>query len=193
MVSPRNIRLILAILVMMAAIGIVAAIFQKDSKPAPPEPVPQQLPRNIDVALRNARFSEMQDGNVVWILKAERAEYDKNGNTAYLSGIHMNFLKGKTTGAITLTASRGEYSTKSRNVKLRGKVHVTTESGASFDSESLDYHAARSRFTTSDTIRFRHQRMSLTARGMELDRNDQVARFNKAIEAVVGGMKPASK
>lgn len=193
MVSPRNIRLILAILVMMATIGIVAAILQKGSQPAPPEPVPQQLPRNIDVALRNARFSEMQDGNVVWILKAERAEYDKDGNTAYLSGIRMDFFKGKSSGTITLTASKGEYSTKSRNVRLRGKVHVITETGASFDSESLDYQAARSRFRTSDPIRFRHQRISLTARGMELDRNDQVAHFNKEIQAVVVGTKPGSK
>jgi len=187
MVSPRNIRLILAILVMTATIGIVAAIFQKGSKSAPPEPVSQQLPRNIDVALQTARFTEMHGGDVVWVLVAEEAEYDKSGEVAYLAGIQMDFLKSKTGGTIRLTAAKGEFSTKSRNVKLRGKVHVKTESGASFESESLDYQAASSRFITADPVRFRHQRLLLTARGMELDRNDQVAHFKKTVDAVVGG------
>src|SRR6266567_8100462 len=119
MVSPRNIRLILAILVMTATIGIVAVIFQKGSKPAPPEPVPQQLPRNIDVALHKARFTEMHEGKVVWVLVAEVAEYDKSGEIAYLTGIHMDFIKMQSSGTVTLTAANGEYSTKSRNVKLR--------------------------------------------------------------------------
>jgi LPS export ABC transporter protein LptC len=187
MVSPRNIRLLLAILVITATIGIVAAIFQKGSKSVPPEPVPRQLPRNIDVALHNARFTEMHDGTVVWVLVAEKAEYDKSGEIAYLSGLRMDFMKNQSSGPIRLTAAKGEYSSKSRNVKLRGKVHVVTGSGASFNSESLDYQASRSRFVTADQVRFRHQRISLSALGMELDRNDQVAHFNKGVEAVVVG------
>jgi LPS export ABC transporter protein LptC len=172
---------------MTATIGIVAAIFQKGSKSAPPEPVSQQLPRNIDVALQSARFTEMHGGDVVWVLVAEGAEYDKSGEVAYLTGIQMDFLKNKTGGTIRLTAAKGEFSTKSRNVKLRGKVQVKTESGASFESESLDYLAASSRFITADPVRFRHQRLLLTARGMELDRIDQVAHFKKTVDAVVGG------
>jgi LPS export ABC transporter protein LptC len=185
MVSPRNIRLLLAILVITATIGIVAAIFQKGSKPVPPEPVSRQLPRNIDVALHNARFTEMHDGTVVWVLVAERAEYDKSGEIAYLSGLRMDFMKNQSSVPIRLTAAKGEYSSKSRNVKLRGKVHVVTGSGASFNSESLDYQASRSRFITAAPITFRHQRISLNARGMELGRIDQVAHFNKAVDAVV--------
>ena len=189
MVSPRNIRLILAILVMTATIGIVVAIFLKGSKPAPPEPVPQQLPRNIDVALHNARFTEMHDGTIVWVLLAERAEYDKRGEITYLAGIRMDFIKQHSSGTISLTAAKGEYSSKSKNVKLRGKVHVVTESGASFDSESLDYQASNDCFISTDPVMFRHQRISLTAQGIELDRNDQVVHFKKAVDAVVSGLQ----
>ena len=185
MVSPRNIRLALAILVMAATIGIVAAIFQKGSRPAPPEPVPQQLPREIDAALHDARFTEVRSGKVVWVLVAERAEYDKRGGTAYLTGIRMDFAGSRSKGNTTLTAAKGEYSIENRNVKLRGKVHVVSESGAVFDSESLDYLASRSRFTTTEPVMFRQQRMALTARGMELDVKEQQVRFNKAIDATV--------
>src|SRR6185369_3048248 len=115
MVSFGNIRIILAFLVTIAIVGIVATISLKGSKQAPLEPVHLQLPQNIDVALRNARFTEISDGTTVWELVAERAEYDKSGDVAYLTGIHMVFAKTGSAGAITVTAARGEYSSKSRD------------------------------------------------------------------------------
>src|SRR5450631_704461 len=178
MVSPRNIRLALAILVVTATIGIVAVIFQKGSSPAPPEQVSRQLPLNIDVALRNARFSESRDGRIVWSLVADRAEYDKTGEMAYLDRIRMEFVRRDSVGKITVVAAKGTYSTKTRNVGLRGKVHVATESGALFDTESLDYLGSRSCFSTTDPVSFRQQRIALTARGMTLSVDDQVAHFS---------------
>lgn len=189
MVSPRNIRLALAILVVTATIGIVAVIFRKGSSPAPPEQVSRQLPLNIDVALRNARFSESRDGRLVWSMVAERAEYDKTGEVATLDRIRMEFVRQAPSGSITVQAAKGSYSTKTRNISLRGKVHVTTESGAVFDTESLDYQASRSRFSTEEPVSFRQQRMALTARGMTLDVDDQVARFSTLVDATVAGQK----
>jgi LPS export ABC transporter protein LptC len=189
MVSPRNIRLALAILVVSATIGIVAVIFRKGLSPGPPEQVSEQLPLNIDVALRKARFFESRDGKTVWSLVAERAEYDKYGEVANLDGIRMEFVRRDSSGKIVVKASKGTYSTKSKNVSLRGKVHVATDDGAIFDTESLDYLAARSRFTTSDQVSFRQQRMTLTARGMTLDVEDQVAHFFKSVDATVEGLK----
>ncbi len=185
MVSPRNIRLVLALLVTAASIGIVAAIFLKGSRTPLPEPVSQQLPRNIDVALQDARFTEMRDGVTVWELVAERAEYDKTGAVAYLSGIHMVYAKSRTNGSITVTASKGEYSAVSRNIHLRGKVHVVTESGMVFDTESLDYLAEKYLFRTAERVKFHHQRLILTATGMELDAKTETSHFLSSVDAVV--------
>lgn len=185
MVSSRNIRLALALLVVTAVIGILAAIFLNGSKPAPSEPVSPQTPRNVDLALRDARFTEVRNGATVWTIVAERAEYIKEGEVANLSGIRMLFVKRPGTGNITVTAERGTYSTKSRNVTLRGKVHMTTDSGIVFDTETLDYHATTSRFVTNDSVTFRQQRMTLTARGMDLDVDGQVVRFHSAVDAIV--------
>jgi len=185
MVSSGKIRILLAILITMAIVGIVAAISKKGPRRAPMDSVSQQLPQNIDVAMQNARFAEMRNGTAVWELIAERAEYDKSGNVVYLSNIRMEFAKTRTADAITVTAAKGEYSSKSNNVKLRGKVRVTTEAGASFDTESIDYLANKSQFRTSESVNFRHQRLALSARGMELNVKDQKARFHKAIDATV--------
>jgi LPS export ABC transporter protein LptC len=190
MVSPRNIRFALALLVTAAIVGIVSAISLKGFRTTSPEPVSQQLPQNIDVALQNARFTEMRDGATVWELIAKRAEYDKTGDVAYLSEIHMVYAKTRTNGSITLTASKGEYSNSSRNIRLRGKVHVVTESGMVFDTETLDYLAEPSLFRTADRVDFYHERLSLAAIGMELYAKTETSRFFKPVDAVVEGVQP---
>lgn len=190
MVSPRNIRYALALLVTAAIVGIVAAISLKGFRATPPEPVSQQLPQNIDVALQNARFTEMRGGTTVWELVAERAEYDKTGDVVYLTDIDMVYAKSRTNGSITLTASKGEYSSASKNIRLRGRVHVVTESGMVFDTESLDYLAESSLFRTPDRVNFHHGRLSLSATGMELDAKAETSRFFKSVDAVVTGVQP---
>ena len=185
MVSPRNIRFALALLVTTAIIGIVAAISFKGSRTALPEPVSKQLPQNIDVALQDARFTEMRDGVTVWELAADRAEYDKSGDVVYLSRVRMNFAKTRSNGTITVTAAKGEYANGSRNVRLQGKVHVVTESGMVFDTETLDYLALPAQFRTAARVDFHHERLSLAAIGMELNVKTETSVFLKLIEAVV--------
>jgi len=185
MVSPGNIRLVLAIIVTTAIIGIVAVISMKGSKQAPPEQVSRQLPPNIDVALHDARFSEMRDGAVVWNLVAKRADYDKNGEKAYLSDIRMVFSQSRAGGAITVTARKGTYYSKRKDVRLEGDVRVETGSGAAFETDVLDYSAKQSRFRTASPVRFSHERITLEAVGMELFTATETCRFLKSVTASV--------
>jgi LPS export ABC transporter protein LptC len=190
MVSPRNIRLVLALLVVTAVVGIVVAIFFNSSRKGQPEPVTKQLRPNIDVVMHNANFSEMRDGVTVWELSADTAEYDKTGDMAYLNGVHMECLNSRSHGTIIVTSTKGEYSNSTKNILLRGKVHVVTESGMVFDTVSLDYLAAPSQFRTSERVDFHHERLSLAAIGMELNVNEEKARFFKTVDAVVEGVQP---
>ncbi|MBK5276663.1 MAG: LPS export ABC transporter periplasmic protein LptC [Desulfuromonadales bacterium] len=188
MVSPRNIRLVLALLVVAASIGIVAAIFLKGSRTPLQGTISQQLPRNIDVALKNARFTEMREGVTVWELVAAQVEYDKTGDIAYLADIRMVYAARGKNGSITVTAAKGDYSAASRNIRLRGTVHVVTGSGMVFDTESLDYLAEKSHFRTADKVKILHERLSLTATGMELDAKTERAHFHSSVDAVVEGL-----
>jgi len=190
MVSPRNIKIALALLVITAIIGIVATIALKGSRTPVSAPVSKQLPQNIDVALHNARFTEMHDGIAVWELIADRAEYDKTGDVAYLSGIKMVYAKNRTNGSITLTASKGEYSNSSKNIRMWGKVHVVTESGMILDSETLDYIAKTALFKTVDRVNLQHERLSLTASGMEFEAKNEKSRFFRPVNAILKGMQP---
>jgi LPS export ABC transporter protein LptC len=186
MVSTVYIRPLLALLVMVAIVGIAAVVLRHGSHgSAQVRSVTQQLPQNIDVALKKARFSEIQDGLVVWELVAERADYDKGGDMAYLSGIRMEFQHTGSHGAVTVTADSGEYSSTEKIVKLNGHVHVVTEDGASFNTSSIVYTGAAAQFSTSDPVNFRQQRLQLTAVGMDLGVKNQRARFYSTIDASI--------
>ena len=190
MVSPVLIRPALVILVTTAIICIVIAISRNGSNHSTPVPSAfQELPQNIDIALKQARFSEMKEGSVAWELVAEKVEYDKSGEIAHLTGgIGMDFFGSKTRGAVKVTADSGEYLINNKNITLRGKVHLLTEDGASFDTDSIDYTAAISQFKTADAVTFRQERLTLRATGMEMDVKDQQARFIKLVDATVAGV-----
>jgi LPS export ABC transporter protein LptC len=186
MVSPVYIRPLLALLVMAAIVGIATVVFRNGSHgSAPVRSAAQQLPHNIDVALKKARFSEIKDGLVAWELVAERVDYDKGGDTAYLSDIRMEFQHTRSHGAVTVTADAGEYSSTSKAVRLKGHVHVTTEDGASFITDSIVYTGETARFSTPDPVTFRQQRLQLTAVGMDLSVKSQRARFFSTVDAVI--------
>jgi LPS export ABC transporter protein LptC len=189
MESPVFIRpVLLAILATTAIIGIVSVKSRNGSHSLQPaRSALQQLPRNIDIALQKARFSEMHDGSVVWELDAERVEYDKSGEMANLKVIRMNFHRSKAAGTVTVTADSGEYHAASNNVRLRGNVRVQTGEGASFDTTDLEYDAVRSQLSTTDPVIFRQQRLTLQAVGMVMGIDDQCARFSSLIEATVAG------
>jgi LPS export ABC transporter protein LptC len=186
MVSSVYIRPLLALLVLAAILGLGVALSRDGSHgSAPVRPVSRQLPNNIDIALKKARFSEIQDGLVVWELAADRVDYDKTGDAAYLSDIHMEFQRSRSHGTVTVTADSGEYSSSSKNVRLKGHVHVVTEDGASFKTGSIVYTGAAAQFSTGDPVVFRQQRLQLTAVGMDLGVRNQRARFYSAVDAVM--------
>lgn len=186
MVSPVYIRPLLALLVTTAVFGIVVVVFRSGIRNSVPvQSTRQQLPNNIDVALKKARFSEIQNGLLAWELFAEQAHYDKEGDKAYLSDIRMEFQRNRSHGAVTVTADNGEYSSTTKNVSLAGHVHAVTEDGASFTTRSLEYKGDSAHFVTRDAVEFRQERLLLTAVGMDMSVRNQQARFYSLINASI--------
>ncbi len=186
MVSPVYIRPLLALLFMAVIVAIAAVVLRNSPQGLSPVPsATQQLPHNIDVALKKARFSEIQDGLVAWELIAERAEYDKGGDMAYLSDIRMEFKQTKSHGAVTVTANNGVYSITTKTVRLNGQVHLITEDDASFKTESIVYNGVTAHFSTPDPVLFHQQRLQLAAVGMDLGVNNQRASFHSAVDAAI--------
>lgn len=195
MVLPTFIRPALVLLVVAAVVFIVIAIYRNGSNQSGPVySASQQLPQNVDIALKQARFTEIKDGLVDWELVADRVEYDKSGEIARLAGgIKMDFVKNNTRGAIKVTADSGEYLTNSKNIRLHGNVHVVTEDGVDFKTEQIDYTASISQFKTTEMVNFSQERLKLSATGMVMDVRDHQARFFRLVDATVIGLSVADK
>jgi len=186
MLSPVYIRQFLALLVAAAIIGIAVVVIRNASQESKPvAPADQLLPQNIDIALKKARFSEIQDGLLVWELIADRAEYDKTGDTVYLRDIRMEFQKTASQGAITVTSASGEYFVAKKDISLKGNVHVVTDDGAHFVTESITFKGAVDHFTTEAPVTFTQQRIQLNATGMDLGVKNQKAYFKSSVFATV--------
>jgi LPS export ABC transporter protein LptC len=186
MLSSVYIRPLLALLVMAAIAGIAIDVLRSGHHgPEPVRSANQQLPHNIDVVLKKARFLEIQDGLVVWELISERVDYDKSGDMAYLSNIRMEFQHNRSHGAVTVTADNGEYSSAAKIVRLKGHVRVATDDGASFKTGSIVYTGATARFSTADPVIFHQQRLLVTAVGLDLNVKNQQARFFSSIVATI--------
>lgn len=184
-----NVRFLLVIVFIAITGGIIFLVSKSKQGVTPPRHEAQagKVVANADVALRNAHFSEMLEGKVEWELVADQAVYDKNGETVFLTGIHMDFLQSPSSGKITVTATTGEYLTKTENVKLRGKVHMVASDGVVFDTESIDYNAAQSSFHTDLPVTFCQERLTLDAVGMDMKVRDHIAHFHKSVNATVSG------
>ena len=71
---------------------------------------------------------------------------------------------------------------------MRGNVHVLTDDGVRFDTETIDYTAAISQFKTKNAVTFNQERLSINAKGMEMDVKVQKARFFSLVDATVVGV-----
>ncbi|HIJ87250.1 MAG TPA: LPS export ABC transporter periplasmic protein LptC [Desulfuromonadales bacterium] len=179
-------RPLLALLALAAIIAIAAVVIRNGSPESKPVPsIVQQLPQNIDIALNKARFSEIQESLLVWELVAERAEYDKTGDMAYLKDIRMEFQKTPSQGAITVTADSGEYFFAKKDILLKGNVLVVTDKDARFDTEQIAYIGALDQFTTKAPVLFRQQRIQLSATGMDFGVKSQKANFKSLVVASI--------
>lgn len=186
MVSPVYIRPLLASLAIAAVIGVTVLVVRNGSdESAPLQATGKQLPGNIDVALKKVHFSEIKDGLIEWELLAERVQYDKSGDVAYLTDIRMDFPKTPAHGTVTVTADNGEYSSSAKIVRLKGNIQVITKDGARFRTSSIVYSGGNDLLTTTEPVDFRQQRLHLTAIGMELGVKSQKARFFSMIDASI--------
>lgn len=190
MLSVVNIRSLLAVTMAILVVGIAIFVFRGSPRTSLPEPSVKNVSKSADIALTNARFNEIRNGVVEWELVSERVEYDKNGDTAHLSNVRMNFFQQKKSGLIVVTAKSGLYSAKKRNVSLKDSVHVESSDGARFDTDLLDYNAARSVFLTASPITFQQDRLLLNAVGMDMDARRQKVHFHTLVDSTIAGVMP---
>ncbi len=164
----NKIRQLLAMMIVVASISLAVVIILKVSRGGGPAEVLPRLAKNVDVSLQKIHYTEMKQGVKQWDLVADKAEYDKEGEIARLAGIRMVVAGNRQTGDITLTADRGEFSNKTKDVHLAGNIVARSASGMEFTTSQAVYRAARSMIESPARVKFTDGKLTLEGVGLEL-------------------------
>lgn len=167
MIDQRKIRQLLALVIILAVLALAAAIAFKAYRGMRSGPVLPSLPKNIDVSLQKIHFTETKGGAKKWDLLADKAEYDKGGETVRLTGIRLEVAAAGKTGEIVLTADRADYRVKTKDVELVGNVVAKSASGMEFSTGRVAYLSARSLLKTADRVKFSDGALAVEGVGME--------------------------
>jgi len=167
MIDPGKIRQILALVIIAATLALAGAIALKAYRGMRSGPLLPSLPKNIDVSLQKIHYTEIKGGVKKWDLVADKGEYDKAKDLVLLTGIRLDIASAGKTGGVVLTADRGNYHTKVKDVDLIGNIVAKSASGMTFTTGQATYLADRSMILTADRVKFTDGSLKLEGRGME--------------------------
>ncbi len=185
----NKIRQLLALVIVVASIYLVVVIVLKVNRGKGTAAVVPPLAKNVDVSLQKIHYTETKQGVKQWDLVADKVEYDKGREIAHLAGIRLVVVGNRQTGDITLTADRGEFSNKTRDVHLAGNVIARSVSGMEFTTSQAAYRAASSMIESPARVRFTDGKLILEGVGMELK---TVTKNVRILRDVTADIRPGS-
>jgi LPS export ABC transporter protein LptC len=188
MLKPNKIKLLLALSVILAGIGLTVTIVLKTHQSSGPVQILKQLPKNVDISLQKIHYTDTKEGKKRWDLIAEKVEYDKIRDLTLFSDVKMDiFSKGKSDGKLTLRADRAIYSNNTGDVEAEGNVTAVNEAGMRFETGHVRYESSSSRIDTQDLVKITNGKITVVGTGMILMLKEQSVRILRDVTARVGG------
>ncbi|HEY7746709.1 MAG TPA: LPS export ABC transporter periplasmic protein LptC, partial [Desulfuromonadales bacterium] len=167
MIRRLNIRNLLALVILVLA-GALTVTVIRNFQGASPEEDLEALPRNIDLSLKEIRYTETSDGLRRWMLVADSAAHSVGEGVTRIENIHMTFYDRQGAEDVILTARSGTFRAESREVEVHGDVVVKSPRGFALYTEHLTYGEADRVIRTTAPVRMVSDRMELTGKGMRL-------------------------
>lgn len=179
--SFRNLLALAILLLAGVLIFVVARNFRGDG----PAEVVEQLPKNIDLALRQMHFSETRNGVRKWAMVADSADFSAGVGMTHVEKIAMTFFDGVGKETVTLTADSGEVETESGGVTLIGNVVVKSVRGYIIRTERLDYDKTADLIRSTSPVRITSGWMQLSGNTLRLRVQDQRLALGGGVETTI--------
>lgn len=186
MIRRLNIRNLLAVVILVLA-GALTVTVIRNFQGASPEEALEALPRNIDLSLKEIRYTETSDGRRRWMLVADSAAHSVGEGLTRIENIRMTFYDRQDAEDVILTARSGTFRVESREVEVHGDVVVKSPRGFALYTEHLTYGEADRVIRTAAPVRMVSDRMELTGKGMRLSVVDHTLELLSAVRARVEG------
>lgn len=180
----NNFKRFLGVLAVAASLLVIATIVFRMQREAAPRLAVRKLPVQVDVSLQKFHYTETKQGVKRWELYADRAEYNKEADTSYLTGVRMLVHGAGGVGDLEITAQRAAYRNGTRDIALMGDVRGKSSKGYGFSAPRVDYIAARSLLKTAERVRLTDIGSQLEGTGMEYQTQTRKFKLMKDVTAV---------
>lgn len=181
-----NARSLLALLIIVLA-GTLTVTVIRNFQGASLDESLEALPRNIDLSLKEIRYTETSDGVRRWTLVADSAAHSVGEGVTRIENIRMVFYNRQGAEDVTLTARTGTFRVDSREVEALGDVTVKSPRGFALYTERLQYRESDRVIRTDDPVRMISGQMELTGKGMRLSVTDHTLKLLSAVRARIEG------
>lgn len=164
-VSKKTILISSIVIACVVVVIIVAVIFKiKDTRS---KDLLKALPEQIDLQIKGFVYTEVGEGDSQWEMKADTATYYRKKNLALFDRVQIkiNMPDGK---SFIMTADKGQMSTDTKDVEIKGNVVITSDTGDKFHTNYLNYNEEERKFFTNAPVTMENKRMKIKGVGLTL-------------------------
>lgn len=163
-----GLKRILGVLILLSVVTLVAVLWRNIDR-VDPQQLVEALPDGVELALDDLHYTHNEDGQRLWTLDAENAEYLKEGQRVLLQQVKLHYYRNNSFGEVELTADRGVFDQTVNSLDVEGNVIVTAARGEQLFTERLHYDDKARLLTTEEPVRMLSEQMELSGRGMIVD------------------------
>jgi len=183
--TPRLARHFLILLAVCLVVFLGVRIYL--SRPDTPVSTDEAtvVPSGKDLELRDVTFTQTEDGEPVWTLKAERADYTQAAKLADFYEIEVVFFGPDRLERARLRARSGEADLTTHQVVARGAVELVTVDGAVLKSEVLNYRHVDATLWTDSPVTFERLGARIEGQGMTYSLDRKLLHLESDVSAYV--------
>ncbi|MEK7348204.1 MAG: LPS export ABC transporter periplasmic protein LptC [Candidatus Eisenbacteria bacterium] len=189
--GARTARLLLAVALPLAGLGLLGSIGGCDRRSTPVASDEEiKIP---DQEARDFTLTESAAGTKNWTLRAEYAAMFNREHRVDAKTVRIDFFDAEGTLYSTLTADRGEIDQRTNDLEARGNVRVSTKNDVAMETDSLRFLNRTGKILSDGFVRVTRQGDVLTGFGFESDATLEHFRLRREVRAEVRSTGGASE
>ncbi len=145
------------------------------------------IPDNVDLTLKNIKYTKTRAGEPLWTLVADSAHSMEDGITR-INNVRMVFFD-REKGDVELTADQGELIPEHRAVTVSSNVMLVSSPGNFLQTDYLKYEEASNLLQTDRMVTITRDNFIVSGKGMEMDTVERTLVLLSDVKSTFGGME----
>ena len=183
MKTKRKTVLIVAILTVILSVTAILAI---GLRRAPEKALLKIMSDQVDLQVKNVRYTEVGDSGMKWEITADTARYRKKENLALFEKVKVRLVM-KDGRVFVMNGDRGRLNTQSRDMEIEGNVGIVSENGDRFATDRLLYRNAEKRIETDRPVVMENGSVRISGVGMILTLDEKKVTLLSQVRANIAG------